>query len=158
MKKFLIALTLSLALAAPTAASAQSRNKELFGTLGGAALGGFLGSQVGSGKGKLAATGAGVLLGGLLGNQIGRSLDAADQAAISRSQHQALEYTPSNQAVVWQNPDTGNRGVTVPRATYQTSTGQYCREFQETVTVGNQTQQAYGTACRQTDGTWRIVQ
>jgi surface antigen len=158
MKKILLALTLSLALAAPTAASAQSRNKELFGTLGGAALGGFLGSQVGSGKGKLAATGAGVLLGGLLGNQVGRSLDRADQTAISRSQHQALEYTPSNQAVAWQNPDTGNRGVTVPRAPYQTSTGQYCREFQQTVTVGNQTQQAYGTACRQPDGTWRIVQ
>ena len=158
MKKILMALTLSLALAAPTVASAQSRNKELFGTLGGAALGGFLGSKIGSGKGRLAATGAGVLLGGLLGNQIGRSLDSADQAAINRSQYQALEYTPSNQAVAWRNPDTGNRGVTVPRVPYQTSTGQYCREFQQTVTVGNQTQQAYGTACRQPDGTWRIVQ
>ena len=80
MKKILIALTLSLALAAPTAASAQSRNKELFGTLGGAALGGFLGSQIGSGKGRLAATGAGVLLGGLLGNQVGRSLDSYAEA------------------------------------------------------------------------------
>ncbi len=158
MKKILIALSLSLALAAPTAASAQSRNKELFGTLGGAALGGFLGSQIGSGKGRLAATGAGVLIGGLLGNQIGRSLDSADRTAVNRSQYQALEYTPSNQPVAWQNPDTGNRGVTTPRTTYQTSTGQYCREFIQTITVANQTQQAYGTACRQPDGSWKIVQ
>jgi hypothetical protein len=32
-----------------------------------------------------------------------------------------------------------------------------CREFQQTITVGGQTQEAYGTACRQSDGSWKIV-
>ena len=32
-----------------------------------------------------------------------------------------------------------------------------CREFQQTITIGGQPQRAYGTACRQADGTWRIV-
>jgi hypothetical protein len=31
-----------------------------------------------------------------------------------------------------------------------------CREVHLTVTIGNQPQDAVGTACRQPDGTWRI--
>jgi surface antigen len=44
-----------------------------------------------------------------------------------------------------------------PTRTYQQSSGEYCREYQQTVTVGGKTQEAYGTACRQPDGTWKIV-
>ncbi|MFA6279227.1 MAG: glycine zipper 2TM domain-containing protein [Bdellovibrionales bacterium] len=43
----------------------------------GAALGGFVGSQIGKGDGQLAATGAGVFLGGMMGNSIGHSMDRA---------------------------------------------------------------------------------
>jgi hypothetical protein len=32
-----------------------------------------------------------------------------------------------------------------------------CREFQQTIMIGGQAQKAYGTACRQADGTWKIV-
>lgn len=32
-----------------------------------------------------------------------------------------------------------------------------CREFAQTITVGGQPVQAVGTACRQPDGTWRIM-
>jgi hypothetical protein len=35
---------------------------------------------------------------------------------------------------------------------------QGCREFNTPVTVGGQQQQAYGTACLQPDGSWRIEQ
>ena len=31
-----------------------------------------------------------------------------------------------------------------------------CRDFTETVTIGGRPQQAYGRACRQPDGTWRV--
>ena len=37
----------------------EGRQKETFGTLGGAAVGGLLGSQIGGGRGKLVATGGG---------------------------------------------------------------------------------------------------
>ena len=33
-----------------------------------------------------------------------------------------------------------------------------CREFQQTVMVGGQPQQGYGTTCLQADGSWQIVQ
>lgn len=156
MKKQLVALALVLTLTLPVAAKAEGEYT-LFGTLGGAALGGFLGSQVGSGRGRLVATGAGVLLGAFIGNQIGKSLDNRDRRAMSYTQQQALETAPSNSSVAWRNPDSGNSGYTVPRPAYQSTSGQFCREFTQTVNVGSQRQNAYGTACRQPDGTWRIV-
>ena len=50
-----------------------------------------------------------------------------------------------------------HQGTYTPVKTYQTDNGQYCREFQQTITVGGQTESAYGTACRQPDGSWQIV-
>ncbi len=33
----------------------------------------------------------------------------------------------------------------------------YCREYTRTVYIGNRAQEAYGTACQQSDGSWMIV-
>jgi surface antigen len=132
-------------------------NKEFGGTLVGAGLGGYLGSQIGSGTGQLAATAVGVLLGGMLGQSLGSSLDTADRAAYGRAEQRA--YTaPIGQQVVWNNPNSGNSGVIVPTRDGYTTSGQYCREFQQTITVGGQRQQAFGRACQQPDGSWQIVQ
>src|ERR1044072_1885041 len=49
-------------------------------------------------------------------------------------------------------PDAGNTGSVTPvREGRVASTGEYCREFQQTVQVGGKSQNAYGTACRQPD-------
>jgi hypothetical protein len=37
------------------------------------------------------------------------------------------------------------------------SNNPYCREYQRDVVVGGQRQESYGTACRQPDGAWKIV-
>lgn len=134
-------------------------NKNIIGMLLGGAGGGYLGSQFGGGNGKLAFTAAGALLGAYLGGEIGSSLDRADQLAQSQAAHRALESVPSGQTVNWRSPDSarGNRGSITPLVTYQESSGRYCREYQTTVTVGGETEQAYGTACRQSDGSWEIV-
>jgi surface antigen len=50
------------------------------------------------------------------------------------------------------------RAELTPTRTLGTSYGGYCREFQQTVRVGGRSRQAYGTACREPDGSWRIVQ
>ena len=41
--------------------------------------------------------------------------------------------------------------------TYQASNGQYCREYEQSVTIGGKPQKSYGTACRQPDGMWQLV-
>jgi surface antigen len=102
-------------------------------------------SQVGAGAG------------GLIGSQIGASLDRGDQAALHQTTQTALETAPANQALPWRNPNSGNYGTVIQGAVYQNQ-GQYCREFQQTLVVGGQQQQGDGKACRQPDGSWKVVQ
>jgi len=155
MKKLLaVALLLLLVVSgcAPTTGP-----KESTGTLLGAGTGALLGAQVGSGKGTLVAVAIGTLAGALMGQEIGRSLDRADQIAMQQNAQYALEYTPTNSSTPWRNPDSGNSGQITPVETYQTAQGQYCREYRQTVWIGGEQQQAYGTACRQPDGSWKII-
>jgi surface antigen len=42
-----------------------------------------------------------------------------------------------------------------PVRTYQAG-GTYCREFQSNVTIDGKPDKAYGTACRQPDGSWKV--
>ena len=131
---------------------------EAAGTILGAAGGGLLGAAIG-GKGESKAVGAalGTFLGAALGNSIGRKLDEADRIALEHAQQQALETAPSGTETEWYNPDSGHHGSVVPEPAYQTAEGQYCREFRQTIVVGGDEVEGYGTACRQADGSWKIV-
>ncbi len=149
----LVGLTV-LALAACTS---KAGPKETVGTLLGAAAGGLAGAQVGKGRGRLVATGVGTFLGAMIGNEIGKSLDRADRLAMQRTTQRTLESAPVGKTSTWENPDSGNYGSVTPRKTWRQDDGTYCREFTQTITVGGRTEEAYGTACRQPDGTWKIV-
>lgn len=133
-------------------------NKQDVGTVAGAIGGGVLGSTIGRGAGRTAATIGGALIGGMIGNSIGSSLDNADKAAYNSTAQRAMETAPAGQALPWSNPKTGNSGTFVPAAPYQTSNGQYCREYNQTIVVGGQKQSGHGTACREPDGSWKIVE
>src|SRR5690606_8590288 len=126
----------------------------LLGGLGGAVVGGLLGSGIGGGSGKTLATIGGALAGGLIGNQLDMQLTCQDQSYLGQSTERSLS---SGQPVSWRNPDTGNYGEVTPVRTYNSQSGQYCREFQQTIYVGGKQENGYGTACRQPDGSWRIV-
>lgn len=128
------------------------------GTLAGGAAGAAIGSNIGGGKGNIAAIAVGTLLGAALGNNIGQSLDNADLARYNNTSQRALETAPSGQAVAWNNPDSGNSGTVTPVNVYQNDAGQYCREYSQTINVSGRNESAYGRACRQSDGTWKIVE
>ncbi|HKK30588.1 MAG TPA: RT0821/Lpp0805 family surface protein [Alphaproteobacteria bacterium] len=154
-KKSIVGLVLATLLLAGCAQ--QPGPKESVGTLGGAVLGGLLGSQIGGGTGRLWATGAGAVLGSLVGSEVGRSLDRADKVYMAKTTQATLEHSETGSTSTWNNPDTGHSGAVTPTRTFQRPDGQYCREFQQTVTIGGKEEQAYGTACRQPDGTWKVV-
>ena len=130
--------------------------KQTVGTGVGAVAGGIAGSQVGKGSGRMWATGAGVLLGALLGSEIGSSLDAADRAEMELAQQKAYS-APVGESIKWNNPNSGNSGTVVAVRDGKSSSGRYCREYQQTITVGGKQQSGYGTACQQPDGSWEIV-
>ena len=130
--------------------------KEEAGALIGAGLGGLAGSFIGDGGGKLVAVGVGTMLGAIIGGETGKSLDRADKLAMAGAQHDALEYGASGSTTAWQNPDSGNSGEVVPQPAFRRADGTFCREFQQTIIVGAEMVSAYGTACRQPDGTWKL--
>ena len=129
-------------------------HRTAIGGVGGAAAGGFLGHALGGGT---AGIFAGAIAGGLIGGAIGDRMDAADRRESERAAQRAFETAPSGQATTWNNPDSGNHGSVTPTRTFQTDSGQYCREFQQAVVISGEEQKAHGTACRHADGSWRIV-
>jgi surface antigen len=154
--KYLTACLLTVILAV-SGGCAEYGTKQTVGGLTGAALGGLLGAQFGGGSGKLATTAAGVLLGGLMGSEIGRSMDEVDRMKADRA-NSIAKVTPLGETITWNNPDTGHHGSVTPSRDGYDANGNYCREFYQTVTIGGKTEDAYGTACRSPDGSWRIVE
>lgn len=132
-------------------------SRETGGTILGGIVGAAVGSQIGGGNGRLAAVGVGTLIGAMIGRDVGRSMDAVDRAYAAGSFGHAMEYAPTCSTITWDNPRSGSSGTVTPTHTYEPEPGRYCREFQQQVVIGGKIQDAYGTACRQPDGSWEIV-
>lgn len=156
--KWLIPAALAASLAAGgCATSSPPVNKETAGTGVGAVAGALLGYGLGKGHSdKEAAIVAGALLGGVAGNRIGARLNEADKVMAGRTLGDTLEHNKVGHSGEWRNPDTGHSGYSTPTRTFTRSDGTPCREFTTVVDIGGQTEEAYGTACRQGDGSWRI--
>jgi len=135
----------------------QRGQKESISAITGAALGGLLGAQFGSGKGRLASTGLGVLLGALAGSEIGRSLDDVDRMKADQAANRA-QSAPLGQRITWNNPDSGNYGSVTAVRDGTSADGLYCREFSQVIHVEGKAENGTGVACRRADGTWRIVE
>jgi surface antigen len=131
-------------------------NKERIGTAAGAIGGGVVGSQVGGGSGRLIATGVGTLLGAWIGNEIGTSLDKADLAYAARAEQQAYS-APIGQTISWNNPESGNYGTVTPIRDGSTASGNYCREYEQTIYVDGRAETGVGVACKRADGTWDVI-
>ncbi|MDP6342185.1 MAG: RT0821/Lpp0805 family surface protein [Alphaproteobacteria bacterium] len=151
---FAVAATFSLSLL--TGCLSEGGTKQNMGTLLGGVGGALAGSKVGSGRGQLVAVAVGTMLGGLLGNEIGKSLDRADRQAMAGAQQRAM-VAPVGDTISWRNPESGHHGAVRTTREGTSSNGMYCREYQQTVVVGGESQEAYGTACRQPDGQWQVI-
>lgn len=151
MKKIatvLIALFTSFSLV-----SCADMTKQDVGTLSGGVVGGLLGSQFGGGSGKLLAVGAGALAGAFLGGAIGKNMDDVDRMKMN----QALESNSVGQPAYWQNQKTGASYTVVPTKNVTVNGNRYCREYRSVADIAGKQQQVYGKACRQPDGSWKVV-
>lgn len=146
-RSMIFASAIALALGSTACTNEQT------GQVVGGILGGVAGNQVGSGSGRTVATVAGAIAGTFIGGAVGRSMDDTDRLKA----HRSLEYNRTNETTYWSNPDSGNEYSMTPTRTWQNDTGQYCREYTSDVVVGGRRETAYGTACRQPDGSWKVV-
>ena len=131
---------------------------EKYGTAAGAVIGGVIGSKSGSGSGKTLSAGLGAIFGAWLGKIIGQNLDEMDQQRTNETAQETMETADVGQTSTWSNPDTGNSGTITPTSERISKNGEECRDFESTVIVDGKEEKASGRACRQDDGTWKIVE
>ncbi len=147
-----VAVLLLIVVATTGCATIEDNPKTAIGGLGGAAFGGLIAAAAGGGGAAIAGA---VIGGALLGGLVGNMLDQRDKRLQAEAAQRAFETAPSGKPVAWSNPDSGHSGTITPTQTYQSS-GAYCREYQQTVTIDGKQEKSYGTACRQPDGSWKI--
>ncbi|CCQ73991.1 RT0821/Lpp0805 family surface protein [Magnetospira sp. QH-2] len=157
LRKTTIAATASLLLVSGCVTDAQNNPNKTMGTLLGAGLGALAGSQIGGGKGNMAAIAVGTLAGAWLGGNVGSKLDEVDRMKMQGTTQSALEYNKAGTTSSWSNPDSGHEGTITPTRTYSSSAKEDCREYRTTVTIDGRVEEAYGTACRQPDGSWQVI-
>lgn len=126
-------------------------NNTMGSTAAGAVAGGLLAHAAFGNSGAAGVIG-GALLGGIIGDQVGQYMDRRDEENMQR----AVSTVPVGQQAQWTN-SKGTQYTVTPVKNYESSNNQYCREYQTTVTVNGQSQKAYGKACRQPDGSWKLV-
>lgn len=127
-------------------------SKEEAGALSGAAVGAAIGSTIGGGRGRALAIMLGVAVGASIGQTVGRYMDEQDRMRTSM----VMEKSRTNEVTTWRNPDSGYEYSVKPTRTYEVEQ-RPCREFTMDAKVGGKTEQVYGTACRQSDGSWKII-
>lgn len=127
--------------------------REQGGMIVGGILGGVLGAQTGGGSGRTAATILGTIVGATIGGAVGRSMADTDRLKTAHT----LESVQTGVPARWTNPDTGHSYTVVPTRTFDQA-GTPCREYTIDARVGGRPEQVIGTACRQADGSWRVIQ
>lgn len=150
MKKFTL-LTLISSMSLSLAACTPGQNVP-GSTAAGAIAGGLAGGLLFHGRGQWAGIVGGALLGGIVGDQVGQAMDRRDRL----NMQSAIVNTPVGDEASWTNRKTKTTYVVRPVKNYHRGR-HYCREFQTRIKVAGKWQQGYGRACRQPDGTWKIV-
>jgi len=140
-----------LAVTAAEMTACTPGNNTMGATAAGAVAGGLLAHAAFGNSGVAGAIG-GALVGGIVGNQIGNYMDRRDEENMQK----AVATVPVGQQAQWTN-NKGTEYTVRPVKNYRSASNQYCREYQTTVTVDGKSQKAYGKACRQPDGAWKLV-
>lgn len=155
MKHFVAAIVIPATLLSGLAACDNHEIGTIAGAAGGAAAGRAIG---GDGTGGYVGLILGAIAGGYLGGKVADWLTSRDHAQMAQTTNKALETGKSGATYNWANSESGNKGSVTPQQSYKTQDGTTCRDFSSSVTSA-QGQQASGSgvACKQADGTWRIV-
>ncbi len=176
--KFLVGTALVAGLMASGATPSQAENELLGGLLGGAA-GAGVGAAFGGGKGAAIGGILGLGIGALGANQLSKQKQqqptyvappppayqqgyappppAYQQGYATPPPAYQQGYVPPPPPTAYQQSGQGGvapQPAPVAQSAFDTS---YCREYTTTTVIDGIEQKSHGTACRQADGTWRIV-
>ena len=141
-----------------TACGSNNTNQsQQIGSATGAVIGGVLGGKIGKGDGKKLGVGIGAIFSSLMGKIIGRKISELDLKKSSQTAEKALEKTAKGNTNTWSNPNSQNSGSITPTTDRFTKNGMVCRDFKSTIHVSGHSKKFNGRACRQKDGSWKII-
>ena len=103
------------------------------------------------------APNAGISGGGLIGGKLGTALDRADRTAGFEAEYKALEYSNGGELVSWAGKKGAASGKVVAAQPYRVGS-QDCRQYSHELTISGAVSSARGTACRNSDGTWTLLE
>lgn len=99
----------------------------------------------------------GISGGGLIGGAFGAKLEKADKQTALDAEYKALEYGKGSEAIDWAGASGSIGGKVIAGQPYRVGS-QDCRQYSHTITSAGVDQSARGTACRNVDGTWTLLQ
>ena len=123
--------------------------------LGTAAAGGAIAALAGASAGWIAGA---TILGTLAGGAVGQLLSDTDKQQYAESSYSAIEAEPRGGQTAWNNPDSGNTGITRIDEEFRRADGTRCKTFSQTITADGQNHYLEGLACQQPDGSWKVVE
>ena len=86
---------------------------------------------------------------------IASSLEMSDKSLANEQLQTALEKSVSGEATRWQNPESGASGTVTPLKTWKTTSGTYCRSYDEKIVLASgKSLNRRGVACRASNSRW----
>ncbi|WP_173931150.1 RT0821/Lpp0805 family surface protein [Chelativorans sp. Marseille-P2723] len=99
----------------------------------------------------------GIVGGGLIEGDIRTDVPRRTLRAAIEAEYRALEATPAGQQVAWVDERNGNRGNVTAAQPYQVGS-QDCRSYSHSFEVNGTSQTVRGTACRNPNGSWTLLE
>ena len=157
-----VAALLILGIAALPIAGCESVTRETglsrdtqAGALGGAAFGGVVAALAGANPAWIAAS---VIMGGVAGGALGNYLGKENAEKHVNNNTTALNTLGAGQTSSWNDTATGNSGSTTVDRVFTSANGQTCKAYTESIRTPQRSVTEQATACRQSDGTWKVQQ
>ncbi len=104
-----------------------------------------------------ASANLGITGGGLIGGKLGAALGRGDRTAGFEAEYKALEYSSGGELVTWAGKTGAVSGKVVAAQPYRVGS-QDCRQYSHELTLSGALTSARGTACRNGDGTWTLLE
>jgi len=98
----------------------------------------------------------GIIGGGLIMSEIGADLSRRERRTAIDAEYQALESTPAGQPVTWRDERSGRGGTVTAAQPYRVGS-QDCRPYSHMIVANGSSRTARGTACRNPDGSWTLL-
>lgn len=98
----------------------------------------------------------GIIGGGLIMGDLGTDLPRRARLLAIDAEYRALESTPAGEPVTWRDERSGQGGTVTAAQPYRVGS-QDCRPYEHRVEARGTVRLARGTACRNDDGSWTLL-